>query len=155
MGNTYKYIKQVMQLFFLDPKRAQRFEMEFEDQMAVLSEGSDLFPFVFAALISAEENEGVTTFVFDLYCWDLMDEGRANVLDAVSDTHQILRDFYKWLEDDGDEFIIVTSPYQIDALNNGLLDSAVGNVIRGLTLEVPSVDPCEIPTTEAVDGEDV
>lgn len=135
----------VMRGWFVHPLRAQRFEIEFEDQMAVLSGRSDLFPFVFASMISAEENEGVTTFVFDLYCWDLMDEGRKNVLDAVSDCHQILRDFYKWLEDDGNDYIIVTSPYQIDTLNNGLLDSAVGCVIRGLTLEVPSVDPCEIP----------
>lgn len=135
-----------MRNYFLTPGRGtNRFAMEFEDQMEVIANADDVFPFVFASIINSEENEGVTTFYFDLYCWDLTDEGRANVVDIISDTHQYLRDFWKWLENDGDDSIIVTSPFSIDPLNNGLLDMAAGNVIRGLALEVPSSDPCEIP----------
>lgn len=146
MGNTWKYVGQVMRNYFTAPGRGiARFEMEFEDQMAVMSADEDSFPLVFAAIIDSEENEGVTVFYVDLYCWDLTDEGRKNVLDIVSDTHQYLRDFGKWLEDDGDESIILAFPFNIDPLNNGLLDMAAGNVIRGLALEVPSSDPCEIP----------
>lgn len=146
MGNTYKYAESVIQNFYSNPLRARRVVMEFVDQMATISEEKDEWPFVFAAIQGATENEGVTEFTFDLYMWDLLNEGRTNTLDIISDTHQGLRDFYKWLENDGDPYIIVTSPMQIDALNNGLLDMAAGNVMRGLVLEVPSVDPCEIPT---------
>lgn len=148
MGNTYKYLETVMQNFFLNPARAQRFKMEFEEQMATDSEEEKPFPYVFAAFGGTVENEGVTEFTVDLYCWDLLNEGRTNTVDIISDTHQILRDFYKWLENDGDPYIIVPPMPNIDPLNNGLLDVAAGNVIRGLTFELPSSDPCEIPTAE-------
>lgn len=147
MGNTWKYVEYVVKAYFANGLRAARAEMEFEDEMEVISTGNDKWVFVFAAILNTEEDGGLTRFVIDLYAWDLLNEARSNTVDVVSNTHAILRDFHKWLSEDGDQYITIEdgSVPRIEALNNGLLDIAAGNVLRGLVIEVASVDYCDIP----------
>ena len=93
MNGTYRRLNQLLKNYFEDGVKARRFKMEFEDQLEVETGKAKEFPLVMFAFDRTEEAEGTTVFIGDLYAFDLTTEGRENVLDVDSDTHQTLRDF--------------------------------------------------------------
>lgn len=143
MNGNYRRLNNLLKGYFENGVRARRFIMEFEDQLELESDKSKDFPIVFFAYKRTEENEGTTVFIGDLYCLDVTTEGRENVLDVVSDTHQTLRDFLHVVLEDQLEDLGTEEGQEIEPINNYTVDGLTGNCIFDLRLELDGVDYCE------------
>ena len=145
MNGTYRRLNQLLKNYFEDGVKARRFKMEFEDQLEVETGKAKEFPLVMFAFDRTEEAEGTTVFIGDLYAFDLTTEGRENVLDVVSDTHQTLRDFLNNVLEDQIEDLGTEYGQNIEPVNNYGGDGLTGNCIFGIRLELEGVDYCLTP----------
>jgi hypothetical protein len=88
--------------------------------------------------------ENTTEFNFDIYCYDIIQKDRANIITILSDTQQILSDLNIYFNDSNDfSFDVVGTP-TFSPLNNDLLDYAAGYQMS-ITLTVNDWTDCAVP----------
>lgn len=125
--------------------QVKKFGADFQEQMPNFATQDEKYPIVFVTIPnSATLTENLNTFQIDVYCLDIIQKDRDNIITILSDTQLILNDIYLDLQT-GDDWSIDVTNASLTPLNNDLLDYAAGWVMT-LDLEVETYCVTDIPT---------
>ena len=117
---------------------------EFREQMPNFSTKDEKYPVVFVEPLSDLEDLNTNQFSINIYCVDIIQKDRANLNTILSDCQLILKDMYVYYINDMDAQLDVVGTATMTPLNNYDLDYVAGWVM-GITFEVATYGPCEIP----------
>jgi len=117
---------------------------EFREQMPNFSTKNEKYPIVFVEPLSDLEDLNTNQFSINVYCVDIIQKDRANLNTILSDCQLILKDMYVYYTNDMDTQLDVVGTASMSPLNNYDLDYVAGWVM-GITFEVSTYGPCEIP----------
>jgi len=117
---------------------------EFREQMPNFSTKDEKYPIVFIEPLSDLEDLNTNQFSINVYCVDIIQKDRANLNTILSDCQLILKDMYVYYTNDMDAQLDVVGTASMSPLNNYDLDYVAGWVM-GITFEVSTYGPCEIP----------
>jgi len=124
--------------------QVQKFGADFLEQLPNFATQDEKYPIVFVNIPnSATVGENLNTYSLDIYCLDIIQKDRDNIITILSDTQLILNDIYLDLQTGTDWTIDVTAA-SMTPLNNDLLDYAAGFVMT-LDLEVETYCVTDIP----------
>ena len=124
--------------------QVQKFGADFLEQLPNFATQDEKYPIVFVNIPnSATVGENLNTYSLDIYCLDIIQKDRDNIITILSDTQLILNDIYLDLQTGTDWTIDVTSA-SMTPLNNDLLDYAAGFVMT-LDIEVETYCVTDIP----------
>lgn len=141
---TYQQIIDKIKYFADNHIQIKRFGSDFSEQLPNFATDSQSWPILYVSPIDFLLQGNVNEYILDVYCLDLIQNGRENVTTIVSDCYLILHDLYRWIVDGNDYSIDVLSDPNILPLNNYLMDYAAGGVLR-LRIQGTSYSICEIP----------
>ena len=117
---------------------------EFREQMPNFSTKDEKYPVVFVEPLSDLEDLNTNQFSINVYCVDIIQKDRANLNTILSDCQLILKDMYVYYTNDMDAQLDVVGTASMSPLNNYDSDYVAGWVM-GITFEVSTYGPCEIP----------
>ena len=117
---------------------------EFREQMPNFSTKDEKYPVVFVEPLSDLEDLNTNQFSINVYCVDIIQKDRANLNTILSDCQLILKDMYVYYTNDMDAQLDVVGTASMSILNNYDSDYVAGWVM-GITFEVATYGPCEIP----------
>jgi len=117
---------------------------EFREQMPNFSTKDEKYPVVFVEPLSDLEDLNTNQFSINVYCVDIIQKDRSNLNTILSDCQLILKDMYVYYTNDMDAQLDVVGTASMTPLNNYDLDYVAGWVM-GITFEVSTYGPCEIP----------
>jgi len=124
--------------------QVQKFGADFLEQLPNFATQDEKYPIVFVNIPnSATVGENLNTYSLDVYCLDIIQKDRDNIITILSDTQLILNDIYLDLQTGTDWTIDVTAA-SMTPLNNDLLDYAAGFVMT-LDIEVETYCVTDIP----------
>jgi len=133
-----------IEAFYNSHLQVKKVGSDFKEQMTNFATKDEKYPIVFIVPISVSNTENTNIFTFDIYCFDIIQKDRANIITILSDTHQILMDLYNYFTFSKDLSMDVSGFPSFTALNNDLLDYAAGYVMT-ITLEVSNWTDCDVP----------
>lgn len=117
---------------------------DFKEQMGNFATQNEQYPIIFIVPSSVMPTENTTEFTFEIYCYDIIQKDRANIITILSDTQQILSDLNVYFtKGDNYAFDVVGLP-TFTPLNNDLLDYAAGYQMT-ITLTVNDWTDCAVP----------
>jgi len=117
---------------------------EFREQMPNFATKDEKYPIIFIVPTGVTPADNTQDFTFDIYCFDIIQKDRANIITILSDTQQILNDLYVYFTYSNDHsFDVVGLPVFIP-MNNDLLDYAAGYQMS-ITLTVNDWTDCQVP----------
>lgn len=117
---------------------------EFREQMPNFSTKDEKYPVVFVEPLSDLEDLNTNQFSINVYCVDIIQKDRSNLNTILSDCQLILKDMYVYYTNDMDVQLDVVGTASMTPLNNYDSDYVAGWVM-GITFEVATYGPCEIP----------
>ena len=117
---------------------------EFREQMPNFSTKDEKYPVVFVEPLSDLEDLNTNQFSINVYCVDIIQKDRANLNTILSDCQLILKDMYVYYTNDMDAQLDVVGTASMSPINNFDSDYVAGWVM-GITFEVSTYGPCEIP----------
>lgn len=117
---------------------------EFREQMPNFSTKDEKYPVVFVEPTSDLEDINTNQFSINVYCVDIIQKDRANLNTILSDCQLILKDMYVYYTNDMDVQLDVVGTASMSPINNFDSDYVAGWVM-GITFEVATYGPCEIP----------
>lgn len=124
---------------------------DFASEMGEALTESERYPALFIALDpGANFGEGVNTFTLEIYCLDVLQKGRENVIHALSDTQLILNDLFLELSEGENRDFETDLIGDIERVNNSQLDYLVGNKMT-VNITVESYSVCEIPIGDFIE----
>jgi len=124
--------------------QVKKFGADFLEQLPNFATKDEKYPIVFVNIPnSATVGENLNTYSLDVYCLDIIQKDRDNIITILSDTQLILNDIYLDLQTGTDWTIDVTAA-SMTPLNNDLLDYAAGFVMT-LDIEVETYCVTDIP----------
>ena len=124
--------------------QVQKFGADFLEQLPNFATQDEKYPIVFVNIPnSATVGENLNTYSLDIYCLDIIQKDRDNIITILSDTQLILNDIYLDLQTGTDWTIDVTSA-SMTPLNNDLLDYAAGFVMT-LDIEIETYCVTDLP----------
>ena len=124
--------------------QVQKFGADFLEQLPNFATQDEKYPIVFVNIPnSATVGENLNTYSLDIYCLDIIQKDRDNIITILSDTQLILNDIYLDLQTGTDWTIDVTAA-SMTPLNNDLLDYAAGFVMT-LDIEVETYCVTDLP----------
>ena len=124
--------------------QVQKFGADFLEQLPNFATQDEKYPVVFVNIPnSASLGENLNTFSLEVYCLDIIQKDRDNIITILSDTQLILNDIYLELQTGTDLTIDVTGA-TLTPLNNDLLDYAAGWVMT-LDIEVETYCVTDLP----------
>jgi hypothetical protein len=130
--------------FYNSHLQVKKVGSDFKEQMTNFATKDEKYPIVFIVPVSVSNTENTNIFTLDIYCFDIIQKDRANIITILSDTHQILMDLYNYFTFSNDLSMDVSGIPSFTALNNDLLDYAAGYVMT-ITLEVSNWTDCDVP----------
>ena len=130
--------------FYNSHLQVKKVGSDFKEQMTNFATKDEKYPIVFIVPVSVSNTENTNIFTLDIYCFDIIQKDRANIITILSDTHQILMDLYNYFTFSNDLSMDVSGIPSFTALNNDLLDYAAGYVMN-ITLEVSNWTDCDVP----------
>ena len=133
-----------IEAFYNSHLQVKKVGSDFKEQMTNFATKDEKYPIVFIVPVSVSNTENTNIFTFDIYCFDIIQKDRANIITILSDTHQILMDLYNYFTFSKDLSMDVSGIPSFTALNNDLLDYAAGYVMN-ITLEVDNWTDCDVP----------
>ena len=133
-----------IEAFYNSHLQVKKVGSDFKEQMTNFATKDEKYPIVFIVPVSVSNTENTNIFTFDIYCFDIIQKDRANIITILSDTHQILMDLYNYFTFSKDLSMDVSGIHSFTALNNDLLDYAAGYVMN-ITLEVDNWTDCDVP----------
>jgi hypothetical protein len=133
-----------IEAFYNSHLQVKKVGADFREQMTNFATKDEKYPIVFIVPISVSNTENTNIFTLDIYCFDIIQKDRANIITILSDTHQILMDLYNYFTFSNDLSMDVSGIPSFTALNNDLLDYAAGYVMT-ITLEVSNWTDCDVP----------
>ena len=141
---TYFEIIKRLETFCNSHLQVKKFGADFLEQIGNFATQDEKYPVVFVDVpTSVSLTENLNTFSVDVYCLDIIQKDRDNIITILSDTQLILNDVYLNLQTGTDWSIDVTSA-TLAPLNNDLLDYAAGWVMT-IDLEVETYCETDIP----------
>ena len=114
------------------------------EQLYNFATSNEKYPLVYIVPSGVIPTENTTEFTFDIYCYDIIQKDRANIITILSDTQQILNDLYIYYMDSTDYSFDVVGVPTFSPLNNDLLDYAAGYQMS-ITLTVNDWTDCAVP----------
>ena len=124
--------------------QVKKFGADFLEQLPNFATQDEKYPIVFVNIPnSATVGENLNTYSLDIYCLDIIQKDRDNIITILSDTQLILNDIYLDLQTGTDWTIDVTGA-SMTPLNNDLLDYAAGFVMT-LDIEVETYCVTDLP----------
>jgi hypothetical protein len=133
-----------IEAFYNSHLQVKKVGADFKEQMTNFATKDEKYPIVFIVPVSVSNTENTNIFTLDIYCFDIIQKDRANIITILSDTHQILMDLYNYFTFSNDLSMDVSGIPSFTALNNDLLDYAAGYVMT-ITLEVNNWTDCDVP----------
>jgi hypothetical protein len=133
-----------IEAFYNSHLQVKKVGSDFKEQMTNFATKDEKYPIVFIVPVSVSNTENTNIFTLDIYCFDIIQKDRANIITILSDTHQILMDLYNYFTFSNDLSMDVSGIPSFTALNNDLLDYAAGYVMT-ITLEVDNWTDCDLP----------
>lgn len=133
-----------IEAFYNSHLQVKKVGFDFKEQMTNFATKDEKYPIVFIVPVSVSNTENTNIFTLDIYCFDIIQKDRANIITILSDTHQILMDLYNYFTFSNDLSMDVSGIPSFTALNNDLLDYAAGYVMT-ITLEVDNWTDCDVP----------
>ena len=117
---------------------------DFKEQLYNFATQNEKYPLVYIVPSGVIPTENTTEFTFDIYCYDIIQKDRANIITILSDTQQILSDLNIYFNDSTDYSFDVVGVPTFTPLNNDLLDYAAGYQMS-ITLTVNDWTDCAVP----------
>ena len=133
-----------IEAFYNSHLQVKKVGSDFKEQMTNFATKDEKYPIVFIVPVSVSNTENTNIFTLDIYCFDIIQKDRANIITILSDTHQILMDLYNYFTFSNDLSMDISGIPSFTALNNDLLDYAAGYVMT-ITLEVDNWTDCDVP----------
>ncbi len=133
-----------IEAFYNSHLQVKKVGADFKEQMTNFATKDEKYPIVFIVPVSVNNTENTNIFTLDIYCFDIIQKDRANIITILSDTHQILMDLYNYFTFSNDLSMDISGIPSFTALNNDLLDYAAGYVMT-ITLEVDNWTDCDVP----------
>lgn len=133
-----------IEAFYNSHLQVKKVGSDFKEQMTNFATKDEKYPIVFIVPVSVSNTENTNIFTLDIYCFDIIQKDRANIITILSDTHQILMDLYNYFTFSNDLSMDVSGIPSFTALNNDLLDYVAGYVMT-ITLEVDNWTDCDVP----------
>ena len=133
-----------IEAFYNSHLQVKKVGADFKEQMTNFATKDEKYPIVFIVPVSVSNTENTNIFTLDIYCFDIIQKDRANIITILSDTQQILNDLYVYYMDSNDYAFDVVGVPSFQALNNDLLDYAAGYVMN-ITLTVNDWTDCAVP----------
>lgn len=133
-----------IEAFYNSHLQVKKVGSDFKEQMTNFATKDEKYPIIFIVPVSVSNTENTNIFTLDIYCFDIIQKDRANIITILSDTHQILMDLYNYFTFSNDLSMDVSGIPSFTALNNDLLDYAAGYVMT-ITLEVDNWTDCDVP----------
>jgi hypothetical protein len=104
-------------------------------------------PVLWAFPLQSTLGDNTVVFTFDVRCWDLVHKDESNENEVLSDTHEILSDFFKYIRSTTDYDINVTSDAVLTPFTEQLADEVTGWTLT-IDVEVGKINnDCQIPLT--------
>lgn len=146
---TYIRILTAAEAFASAHLQIKRFGADFPEQLPNFATEKEKYPILFISPENSIFNLNANTFRVKVLCFDIIEKDRANITTIVSDTNQILNDFYRWFKDGEIVGIdVLEETVECYPINNALLDYAAGWEMT-ITFTVDTYGICEIPFNDA------
>jgi hypothetical protein len=142
--NSLQAITNHIEQFYNNHLQVKKVGSDFKEQLYNFATQDEKYPIVFIVPVSVNPTENTSEFNFDIYCFDIIQKDRANIITILSDTQQILNDLYVYFTYSNDYSFDVIGLPNFQALNNDLLDYAAGYVMN-ITLTVNDWTDCAVP----------
>lgn len=124
---------------------------DFVSEMGEILTESERYQALFIALDDGVSlGEGVNTFELEIYCLDIIQKNRANIISVVSDTGLTLNDLFLELSDGENTDFETDLIGEIERVNNSMLDYLAGSKMR-VRITVESYSVCEIPVGDFIE----
>jgi hypothetical protein len=142
--NSLQAIIDHVELFYNNHLQVKKVGSDFKEQLYNFATQDEKYPIVFIVPVSVNPTENTSEFNFDIYCFDIIQKDRANIITILSDTQQILNDLFVYFTYSNDYSFDVIGLPSFQAINNDLLDYAAGYVMN-ITLTVNDWTDCAVP----------
>ena len=142
--NSLQAITNEIIAFYTAHKQVKKVGSDFQEQMGNFATKDEQYPIVFIVPEGVTPTENTSEFSFTLFCFDIIQKDRANIITILSDTQQILNDLNFYFTFSTNFAFDVVGPPSFTALNNDLLDYAAGYSMS-ISLTVPAWTDCQVP----------
>lgn len=142
--NSLQALTNYIENFYNNHLQVKKVGSDFKEQLFNFATKDEKYPIIFIVPTGVTPADNTQDFTFDIYCFDIIQKDRANIITILSDTQQILNDLYVYFTYSNDHsFDVVGLPVFIP-LNNDLLDYAAGYQMS-ITLTVNDWTNCQVP----------
>ena len=142
--NSLQALTNKITSFYTAHKQVFKVGSDLKEQLFNFATQDEKYPLVYIVPSGVIPTENTTEFTFDIYCYDIIQKDRANIITILSDTQQILSDLNVYFNDSTDyDFDVVGLP-TFTPINNDLLDYAAGYQMT-ITLTVNDWTDCAVP----------
>jgi len=142
--NSLQAIVNEITAFYNAHLQVQKVGSDFKEQMYNFCTKNEKYPLVYIVPSGVIPTENTTEFSFDIYCYDIIQKDRANIITILSDTQQILSDLNVYFTKGTNFAFDVVGVPTFSPLNNDLLDYAAGYQMS-ITLTVNDWTDCAVP----------
>jgi len=142
--NSLQAIIDHIEQFYNSHLQVKKVGSDFKEQLYNFATQDEKYPIVFIVPVTVNPADNTSEFNFDIYCFDIIQKDRANIITILSDTQQILNDLYVYFTYSNDYSFDVIGTPNFQPLNNDLLDYAAGYVMN-ITLTVNDWTDCAVP----------
>lgn len=142
--NSLQSITNKIVSFYTAHQQVFKVGSDFKEQLYNFATQDEKYPLVYIVPSGVIPTENTTEFTFDIFCYDIIQKDRANIITILSDTQQILSDLNVYFNDSSDFSFDVVGVPTFTPLNNDLLDYAAGYQMT-ITLTVNDWTDCAVP----------
>lgn len=142
--NSLQAITNEIIAFYTAHKQVKKVGSDFQEQMGNFATKDEQYPIVFIVPTGVTPTENTSEFTFELFCFDIIQKDRANIVTILSDTQQILNDLQIYFTFSTNLSFDVIGLPTFSPLNNDLLDYAAGYSMV-ITLSVGNYTDCAVP----------
>lgn len=130
--------------FYNSHLQVKKVGSDFKEQMSNFATKDEAFPIIYIVPSGVITTENTTEFTFDIYCYDIIQKDRSNIITILSDTQQILSDLNIYFNKGTNYAFDVVGVPSFTPLNNDLMDYAAGYQMT-IVLTVSDWSDCAVP----------
>jgi hypothetical protein len=149
MRLSFEQVIQVVKNFGGSHLQVKKVGADFEAEMGNILTDTEKYPALFACPMPWGIGESTNTITLKIFCLDIIQKDRANIINVLSDTALILNDLFLYLTDGDDWNLETTLIGNVEPVNNASLDYLAGNSIT-VDIVVESYSSCEIPMGDII-----
>jgi hypothetical protein len=149
MRLSFEQVIQVVKNFGGSHLQVKKVGADFEAEMGNILTDTEKYPALFACPMPWGIGESTNTITLKIFCLDIIQKDRANIINVLSDTALILNDLFLYLTEGDDWNLETTLIGNVEPVNNASLDYLAGNSIT-VDIVVESYSSCEIPMGDII-----